>query len=782
MNSNNLLKCSLLVLVVALVLVSGCSRAHHRESADAEVYNILTDKNQNPQWTVPRLDITPDPRSRFFDPTDPDNPPLPPDDPAAQHYMKVVYGMRGSKRWESFGQVEYLENPKWQRYLKGPEEATDRSLPVIKNLTLTDAVELSLIHSREYQTQLENLYLAALELTFERYRFDVRPLGFLGEPGTGLFYQNQPDFQSNMVGIGPTNIGASKLFSSGAQLVAEIANSTLWMFSGSNSTGTNTTFSYSLIQPLLAGAHREIVLEDLTQAERNVVYALRDFTRFRKQFFVNTITGGQVAGLQRFLRGFEFLADVGESPSVGFFPLLSRLQQLRNLETNVRTLEFLIEELRDSEASQLDIARLESSLAESRGDLIRDIRPFQDRVDQYKVQLGLPPDMEVDLDDSLLEPFEFIDPALIEVGDRIQVFGREIRKLQLPAKPERLQKFLTNLDELGRQVAGIVTLVESDFRRLDAILPERLSQLDQFGRRQLEDLIGQERTKFAEFCRKFEATAGRLQSLLNRPKDQPLPLARQKEFVKAIAAVRTELSLVIRCLSGTQVIVRAELIPLQPVSLYAKEAMARAMENRLDLMNRRASVMDARRKLEIAADALESNLDLVVEGDLRTPPFADNSSSTDFRNRESQYRVGLGFTTPLDRRAERNNYRAAQIAYQQARRAYMSAEDQTKLEVRQAVRTLQELSQNIVQRRRRVQFGTRELGLAQTQQDLAQRGLSLTTALRGLRRAQDELIEVWLDYETTRLNLYRDMGTMQINEDGFWLDPFYQKMLEKNNS
>lgn len=781
MNSNNLLKCSLLVLVVALVLVGGCSRAHHRESADAEVYNILTEKNQNPQWTVPRLDITPDPRSRFFDPTDPDYPPLPPDDPAAQQYMKAVYGMRGSKRWESFGQVEYLENPDWQRYLKGTEEATDGSLPAIKNLTLTDAVELSLIHSREYQTQLENLYLAALELTFERYRFDVRPLGFLGEPGTGLFYQNQPDDQSNL-GVGPTNIGASKLFSSGAQFVAEIANSTLWMFSGSNSTGTNTTLLYSLTQPLLAGAHREIVLEDLTQAERNVVYALRDFTRFRKQFFVNTITGGQVAGLQRFLRGFEFLADAGDSPSVGFFPLLLRLQQLRNLETNTRTLEFLIEELRDTDASPLDIARLESSLAENRGDLIRDIRPFQDRVDQYKVQLGLPPDMEADLDDSLLEPFEFIDPALIEVEDRIQVFGRELQKLELPAKPERLQKFLTDLDELGRQVAGIVTLVESDFRRLDAILPERLSQLDEFGRRQLEDLMDQERTRFAESSRKFEATTERLRSLLSRSKDQPLQPARQKEFVKSIAGVRTELSLVVRCLIGTQVIVRAELIPLQPISLYATEAIAQAMENRLDLMNWRASVMDARRKLEIAADALESNLDIVVEGDLRTPALADNSNPMDFRARESEYRVGLGFTTPLDRRAERNNYRAAQIAYQQARRTYMSVEDRIKLEVRQAVRTLEELSQNIVHRRRRVQFSTRELGLAQTQEDLAQRGLSLTTALWDLRRAQDELIEVWLDYETTRLNLYRDMGTMQINEDGFWLDPFYQKMLEKNDS
>jgi hypothetical protein len=48
-----------------------------------------------------------------------------------------------------------------------------------------------------------------------------------------------------------------------------------------------------------------------------------------------------------------------------------------------------------------------------------------------------------------------------------------------------------------------------------------------------------------------------------------------------------------------------------------------------------------------------------------------------------------------------------------------------------------------------------------------------------MNRAQNELIEVWLDFETTRLNLYRDLGTMQIDSRGFWLDPFYQQMLQQ---
>ncbi len=767
------------LLAAALALIAGCSRAHYRQAADSQVYQILAEKEQDPGWAIPRLDITPDPRSRFFDATDPDCPPLPPDDPAAHRYMHCVYGMRGWKRWARLGNVDDLENPYWPMFFGLPEDASGDSLPTIDNLSLANAVELSLIHSREYQTQLENLYLAALNLTFERYRFDVRPIGLLGEPGTELFYQHQPEDLSGLT-LGPTHLGISKLLPTGAQFVAELTNSTLWVFSGPNPTGSVSTIGYSLVQPLLRGAGREIALEDLTQAERSVVYAVRDFARFRKQFFVNTITGGQVAGLQRFLRGFEFLAADGDAPSVGFFPLLLRLQQLRNQETIVRTLEFLIEESQAGQADPLDVARLESSLAYYRSRLIGDTRMFQDRMDQYKVQLGLPPGMEVSLDDSLLEPFQFVDPALVGAENRLRAFGRRLRDLQTPTPPQQLQQLLADLESLGRDLGKALELVQSDFQRLDAVLSDRFSQVDAAGKRQLQQLIDQERTRLAEVRQGFGQIIGRLQTLTQQSSGQPMPPDQQDALRGSIAGLRDDLLLTVRRASVTQVIVRVELIPIQPFSLDMTEAVRLSMENRLDLMNRRASVMDARRQVEVAADALESNLDLVVDGQVSTPPLEINGKPFAFRARDSRFRVGLGFTTPLDRRAERNDFRATQIAYQRARRGYMATEDQIQLEVRQSARTLQELSQTIIQSRRRVQFSARELDLAETQAQRAQRGLSLTTALRSLNRAQDELIEVWLDYETTRLNLYRDVGTMQIDERGFWLDPFYQQMADSD--
>ncbi|MBW3542610.1 MAG: hypothetical protein KY476_20295, partial [Planctomycetes bacterium] len=145
----------------------------------------------------------------------------------------------------------------------------------IRELTLTQALELSYIHSREYQDQIESVYLTALDLAFERFQFNVRFLGIGGgEPTTSLTQRSVPDGPNDL--ISNTSIGVSKLFPSGAQLAVELMNTTIWMFAGPDRVATASTLSYSLVQPLLRNAGRKIVLENLTQAERNLLYATRE--------------------------------------------------------------------------------------------------------------------------------------------------------------------------------------------------------------------------------------------------------------------------------------------------------------------------------------------------------------------------------------------------------------------------------------------------------------------------------------------------------------------------
>src|SRR5262249_53705534 len=74
----------LVIFVVAsLADTTGCTRSFYRKRADVEVNDVLAEKDHYPDWRIDQWHVYPDPRARFADPTDPDHPPMPPDDPAA---------------------------------------------------------------------------------------------------------------------------------------------------------------------------------------------------------------------------------------------------------------------------------------------------------------------------------------------------------------------------------------------------------------------------------------------------------------------------------------------------------------------------------------------------------------------------------------------------------------------------------------------------------------------------------------------------------------------------
>src|SRR5918911_5612520 len=78
----------LLLKLLALAMLTpglGCTRRFFRKHADKDVETLLTEKNVFEPWQIENWHVYPDPRARFADPSDPDHPPLPPDDPAAQY-------------------------------------------------------------------------------------------------------------------------------------------------------------------------------------------------------------------------------------------------------------------------------------------------------------------------------------------------------------------------------------------------------------------------------------------------------------------------------------------------------------------------------------------------------------------------------------------------------------------------------------------------------------------------------------------------------------------------
>src|SRR5206468_1203419 len=96
-----------------------------------------------------------------------------------------------------------------------------------------------------------------------------------------------------------------------------------------------------------------------------------------------------------------------------------------------------------------------------------------------------------------------------------------------------------------------------------------------------------------------------------------------------------------------------------------------AQDNRLDLMNARAQLVDAWRQVAIYANSLLGAFNIGYHLDSSTPP--GEAKPFAFQPSRTRHQLFLNTELPLVRLAERNNYRAALIAYQRARRALMAA-------------------------------------------------------------------------------------------------------------
>ena len=123
------------------------------------------------------------------------------------------------------------------------------------------------------------------------------------------------------------------------------------------------------------------------------------------------------------------------------------------------------------------------------------------------------------------------------------------------------------------------------------------------------------------------------------------------------------------------------------MNLTVDQAIQIALANRLDLKNALAVVTDEWRNVEVDANALKGFLNFIYTGDLlrrartiRTLFRFDSSASI--------HQFGLQFDAPINRRAERNQYRTDQITYQRARRAYMLLRDQIVQQIRLDMRNL----------------------------------------------------------------------------------------------
>lgn len=519
------------MLAVLLAGFGGCTRRFFRQRADNEVAAILKEKDVCPQWKLENYHAYPDPRARFADTTDPDHPPMPPDDPAAANLAPRPQkpGKPGIARVEGTGYLDLLRL--WDAQNRGTDPtiaqcaADDQALrPFL--LTLEQAAELGLINSREFQTRRENVYLTALPVTLERFAFAAQ--FFALDTAIREWAGRESAVGSRNRWQSLSSAGFSKLFSTGALLLVRFANDTVVNLTGKDRhTVSTSTINLDFVQPFLRGGGKAVTLEPLTQVERNLVYELRSYARFRKQFYTfvaggfdlpslagafgrvggSAISPGAVAAsganipspqLNPGAAGRIDLSLVGLAPAEGFLPNLLRAALLTNEQKNVASLEQYLDLFKFFERAgripPLQVSQVLSQLLQSRSTVLQRELDLRNGLDNFKLQLGLPVNVPLQLDQAAIRPILEHFKRYEDVFSQFTASMEQLKKISSPNEGTRMRERLQRL-LVEAPIVQKTKFRESFLARWQQWAPERI------GYQELEPrlrLLKQQRSQLVE--------------------------------------------------------------------------------------------------------------------------------------------------------------------------------------------------------------------------------------------------------------------------------------------
>jgi hypothetical protein len=185
----------------------------------------------------------------------------------------------------------------------------------------------------------------------------------------------------------------------------------------------------------------------------------------------------------------------------------------------------------------------------------------------------------------------------------------------------------------------------------------------------------------------------------------------------------------------------------------------------------------------VQANSLQGVFDVRYDLNSITPPGSTNPFA--FSSERTTHRVTIDTELPLVRRVERNNYRAALISYQRQRRILQAFEDNIANDVRTDIRELRTIAEVYKIQQRLIELGYSQVDNAQAillappapnAPSDAGSAAALTqqvlTAQGALLQAQNTLYQIWVNYLISRMTLYLDLDTMQLDERGVWCDEF----------
>ncbi len=358
-----------LVATCTLALVGGCTNAHYVKSADKAAYGLIHDqgagvRNMDQNFTIEQALKA-----------------------SLEAYPTVAAA------------AEYFGDD-------GNGEAGAHLL------TLDNSLQLAVRYSRTFQSRKEQLYLSALALSLTRHQFT--PI-FSGS-ASGTYSETQQkkviteidavtgrplptvqlttDERINASGT----VGANWLVRDVGRITTAFTSDFIRLITGDPSLTTSSQLSITLLRPLLRDSGFKQQKETLIQAERQMLYDLRDFTQFRKDFIVSVATA--------------YYRVLGSRDAVR--------TSYANFEGSRRTAIRQRALAGEGRITQAELGRNEQQELQAELGWLNATRTYRTQIDNFKIQLGLSVDSNIVLDDRELATLTISD---VDIGldEAIQV-------------------------------------------------------------------------------------------------------------------------------------------------------------------------------------------------------------------------------------------------------------------------------------------------------------------------------------------------------------------------
>jgi outer membrane protein TolC len=240
-------------------------------------------------------------------------------------------------------------------------------------LSLVETLQIAALNSSDYQTQKENVFQKALDLNLQRHQY-----GFtLGGSATYNATMTKANGVTTKSDSGSGSLSLSKAFTNGAKIVTSAGIDIVNLLTAGVSSKV-IQYDGSISIPLLRGSGAYIASERLTQAERDLIYSLQSFERYKNTFAVQVVQS--------------------------YMNVLSQMDQVDNAAENYKNLITSSDRTsRLSEAGRATIVQVNQALSQSltaRDRWISSLTNYKNQLDSFKTMIGLPTDANVELDRS----------------------------------------------------------------------------------------------------------------------------------------------------------------------------------------------------------------------------------------------------------------------------------------------------------------------------------------------------------------------------------------------